>query len=142
MRTGAAIVQRRRLEPIRTTDQLAELVKRSIPGGGRWQRIHPATRVFQALRIAVNAELSGLEALLEALPACLKAGGRAAVISFHSLEDRRVKQAFSDRTRWERLTKKPIVAGAEEIQANPRARSAKLRAARLKQEARKPERET
>jgi 16S rRNA (cytosine1402-N4)-methyltransferase len=86
--------------------------------------------VFQALRIAVNDELGALDRLLAALPDCVKPGGRAAVISFHSLEDRRVKQAFRDRDRWQVLTPKPVQAGDDEIRHNPRARSAKLRAAR------------
>ena len=92
--------------------------------------IDPATRVFQALRIAVNDELRSLERLLADLPRCLRSGGKAALISFHSLEDRRVKRAFKDRTTWEPLTKKPVTASEEETRSNPRARSAKLRAAR------------
>jgi 16S rRNA (cytosine1402-N4)-methyltransferase len=96
--------------------------------------IDPATRVFQALRIAVNDELGALDRLLEALPRCLRPGGRAAVISFHSLEDRRVKHAFRDRAVWEPLTRKPVQAGADEVRDNPRARSAKLRAAVRKEE--------
>ena len=94
-------------------------------------RIHPATRVFQALRIAVNDELGALERLLEQLPACLKPGGRAVIISFHSLEDRLVKRAFRNRHAYEELTRKPLTAGDDETANNPRARSAKLRAARL-----------
>ena len=90
----------------------------------------PATRVFQALRIAVNDELGELERLLAVLPRCLRPGGRAAVISFHSLEDRRVKHAFRERDLWEALTKKPVQAGDDEVRDNPRARSAKMRAAR------------
>jgi 16S rRNA (cytosine1402-N4)-methyltransferase len=92
--------------------------------------IDPATRVFQALRIAVNDELGALDRLLAALPGCVRPGGRAAVISFHSLEDRRVKQTFRERQTWEVLTAKPVQAGEEELRDNPRARSAKLRAAR------------
>jgi 16S rRNA (cytosine1402-N4)-methyltransferase len=92
--------------------------------------IDPATRTFQALRIAVNDELGALERLLIALPDCVRAGGRAAIISFHSLEDRMVKRAFRDEAAWEVITRKPLVAGDEEIAANPRARSAKLRIAR------------
>src|SRR5207302_1939777 len=87
-------------------------------------RLDPATRVFQALRIAVNDELGTLERFLAALPKCLKPGGRAVVISFHSLEDRRVEQAFRDRSVWQALTPKPVQAGAEELRDNPRARSA------------------
>src|SRR5207253_10003547 len=85
---------------------------------GRRAPIDPATRVFQALRIAVNDELGALERLLQALPACLKPAGRAAAISFHSLEDRRVKQAFRDKTTWEPLTRKPVQAGADEARNN------------------------
>jgi 16S rRNA (cytosine1402-N4)-methyltransferase len=91
--------------------------------------IDPATRVFQALRIAVNDELGELESLLKVLPGCVRPGGRVAVISFHSLEDRLVKTAFRDRSVWEALTRKPVQAGEEEVKGNPRARSAKLRAA-------------
>jgi 16S rRNA (cytosine1402-N4)-methyltransferase len=133
-RIARRIVETRRLEPLQTTDQLAELVRRCVPrpprqGGRRKPPIDPATRVFQALRIAVNDELGALDRLLTALPDCVRAGGRAALISFHSLEDRRVKQAFRDRTRWQEWTRKPVQAGEEEIARNPRARSAKLRAA-------------
>jgi 16S rRNA (cytosine1402-N4)-methyltransferase len=95
--------------------------------------IDPATRVFQALRIAVNDELGALERLLTALPTCVKPGGRAAIISFHSLEDRLVKHAFRVRETWEVLTRKPIQAKEEELRNNPRARSAKLRAAMRRQ---------
>ena len=134
-RIARKIVETRRLEPLKTTDQLAELDRRCVPRPprkGAWQKkppIDPATRVFQALRIAVNDELGALDRLLAVLPECLRPGGRAALISFHSLEDRRVKQAFRDRTRWQELTRKPIQAGEEEVARNPRARSAKLRAA-------------
>jgi 16S rRNA (cytosine1402-N4)-methyltransferase len=93
--------------------------------------IDPATRVFQALRIAVNDELGALDRLLAVLPDIIKPGGRVAIISFHSLEDRRVKVAFRDRQRWEKLTPKPVQADEDEVRVNPRARSAKLRAARL-----------
>jgi len=132
-RIARKIVEARRRAPLETTEQLAELVRRCVPRPrGRRQVIDPATRVFQALRIAVNDELGALNRLLEALPGCLKQGGRAVVISFHSLEDRRVKNAFRDRDRWEVLTRKPVQAGDEEVRHNPRARSAKLRAARRK----------
>jgi 16S rRNA (cytosine1402-N4)-methyltransferase len=129
-RIARKIVEVRKRQPIATTRQLAELIRGCVPRA-RGRSIDPATRVFQALRIAVNDELSALEQLLAALPRCLKPGGRAALISFHSLEDRRVKQAFRDRTTWEELTRKPITAREEELRYNPRARSAKLRAARL-----------
>ncbi len=131
-RIARKIVEARQHEPIMTTTQLAELVRRTVPRPkGRGPRIDPATRVFQALRIEVNDELGALDLLLEALPSCVKPGGRAAIISFHSLEDRRVKNAFRQRDVWEVLTKKPVTASEEEIRNNPRARSAKLRAARL-----------
>ncbi len=112
-----------------TTLELAERVASVLPRRGR---LHPATRTFQALRIAVNGELDQLDALLQAIPDVLKVGGRAAVISFHSLEDRRVKHSFRDMGRkgagpLRVLTKKPVVAGDEERRLNPRSRSAKLR---------------
>jgi 16S rRNA (cytosine1402-N4)-methyltransferase len=132
-RIARRIVEARRTRPLETTEDLAELVRRCVPRpkGRRHHGIDPATRTFQALRIAVNDELGALDRLLEQLPRCLKPGGRAVLISFHSLEDRRVKTAFRDRSLWEALTPKPVQASEEEMQANPRARSAKLRAARL-----------
>jgi 16S rRNA (cytosine1402-N4)-methyltransferase len=96
------------------------------------QRIHPATRTFQALRIFVNHELDDLRALLQAAPRVLKPGGRIVIISFHSLEDRIVKDAFREGVKqghYKLLTKKPVTTGEDEIGRNPRARSAKLRAA-------------
>jgi 16S rRNA (cytosine1402-N4)-methyltransferase len=135
-RIARRIVEERRHSPLETTTQLAELVRRCVPRprGAGWKRnpIDPATRVFQALRIAVNDELGALERLLEALPGCVKPGGRVAIISFHSLEDRRVKQALRDREVWEEWTRKPVQASEDEVRSNPRARSAKLRAARRK----------
>ena len=122
------IVERRAVKPFTTTADLAELVRRTVPRSGS---IDPATRVFQALRIAVNDELGALDRLLAALPGVVKPGGRVAVISFHSLEDRRVKSAlFKVPEVWHPLSKKPVEAGPEEQARNPRARSAKLRAAR------------
>jgi 16S rRNA (cytosine1402-N4)-methyltransferase len=130
-RIARKIVEVRQRQPLETTEQLAELVRRCVPRPPKWKpSIDPATRVFQALRIAVNDELRSLERLLEVLPRCLRSGGRAALISFHSLEDRRVKTAFKDRQTWQPLTKKPVTASAEETASNPRSRSAKLRAAR------------
>jgi 16S rRNA (cytosine1402-N4)-methyltransferase len=133
-RIARRIVEERKRAPLETTEQLAELVRRCVPRPRRSTRrrpaIDPATRVFQALRIAVNDELNALDRFLQKLPQCLRPGGRAAVISFHSLEDRRVKNAFRNRAAWEVLTKKPVQAGDEEVRVNPRARSAKLRAAR------------
>lgn len=126
-RIARRIVEARKFEPIVTTGRLAELVRRSIPG--KWGPIDPATRVFQALRIEVNQELEHLESTLSQLPDWLRPTGRAAVISFQSLEDRRVKVAFRDEPRLTVLTRKPVIASAEEVADNPRARSAKLRVA-------------
>jgi 16S rRNA (cytosine1402-N4)-methyltransferase len=131
-RIARAIVARREKQPIRTAADLAELVRRCYPRGARRERIDPATRTFQALRIAVNGELKSLEIALRRLPDCLIAGGRLAIISFHSLEDRRVKEAFRTDERLEVLTRKPITPTDEEVQKNPRARSAKLRVAARK----------
>jgi 16S rRNA (cytosine1402-N4)-methyltransferase len=130
-RIARKIVETRRRTPLETTEQLAELVRRCVPRPkGHRHVIDPATRVFQALRIAVNDELGALDRFLGALPGCVKPGGRVALISFHSLEDRRVKHAFRDRQCWEVLTPKPVQASEAEVGVNPRARSAKLRAAR------------
>jgi 16S rRNA (cytosine1402-N4)-methyltransferase len=137
-RIARAIAERRRREPVRTTTDLARLVAAAIPRKGWPREIHPATRVFQALRIAVNRELDSLAAFLEAIPDHLSPGGRVAVISFHSLEDRLVKTAFRRRAgaAGERgsalmaLTRKPVVPTVQESRENPRARSAKLRAAK------------
>jgi 16S rRNA (cytosine1402-N4)-methyltransferase len=129
-RIARKIVEVRKQAPLETTERLAELIRRCVPRPkGQRHSIDPATRTFQALRIAVNDELGTLDGLLQALRACVKPGGRAALISFHSLEDRRVKRAFADRDRWQVLTKKPVQATDEEVRGNPRARSAKLRAA-------------
>jgi 16S rRNA (cytosine1402-N4)-methyltransferase len=95
----------------------------------RSRGIDPATRTFQALRIAVNDELAALESLLKQLPNVVRPGGRVGLISFHSLEDRRVKQALRDAATWNVKTKKPVQAGDEEQRNNPRSRSAKLRVA-------------
>jgi 16S rRNA (cytosine1402-N4)-methyltransferase len=140
------IVERReRGEPLKTTGELAELVARAV-GHKRGDRIHPATRTFQALRIAVNRELEGLDEFIETAVALLEPQGRLAVISFHSLEDRVVKRTFrrlagqcecdprapvcrcGARREVEILTRRPVAAGDEEVDENPRARSAKLRA--------------
>ncbi len=134
-RIARKIVERRKEAPLETTEELAELVRRCVPrsggkGKGKRHSIDPATRVFQALRIAVNDELGALERLLVTLLERVKPGGRAAIISFHSLEDRRVKQAFRVKEDWHALTRKPVQAGEEEERNNPRSRSAKLRAAR------------
>lgn len=128
-RVARKIVEARKAAPIKTTGQLADLVRSCVPRDKKG-RIDPATRTFQALRIAVNDELGALDRLLAQLPRLMKAGGRAGVISFHSLEDRRVKRAFQDQDVWEVVTKKPVQAGDAETETNPRARSAKLRVAR------------
>ena len=142
-----AIVMARQQAPIETTARLAEIVRRAVAARG-WQRIDPATRTFQALRIWVNGELDGLDSFIGSAARRLQAGGRMALIAFHSLEDRVVKHTFRalsrppslDERAWagpapeERamlkvLTKHPVIATDAEAAANPRARSAKLRAA-------------
>ena len=145
-RIARAIVQAR---PIERTQQLAEVIARATPGGGRRQKIHPATRTFQALRIAVNDELGALERVLPQALKLLKPGGRLAIITFHSLEDRLVKQFFRRESQdcicppeqlictcdhqasIKLITKRPITAVTTEIDVNPRARSAKLRVVEL-----------
>ncbi len=145
-RIARAVVSRRRREPIETTSELRDVVTRAKGGRARPGRIDPATRVFQAVRIEVNRELAGLEQLLEQAVRLLERDGRLVVISYHSLEDRIVKNALRNlargevdevtgRTRSESqlielLTRRPLRPGPEEIAANPRARSARLRAAR------------
>jgi 16S rRNA (cytosine1402-N4)-methyltransferase len=122
-----------RSRPIRSTAHLADVISAAArPMNSEQRRIHPATRTFQALRIFVNRELDDLRALLKAAPRILKPGGRVVVISFHSLEDRIVKDAFREGSKegyFRVLTKKPVTATEEESDRNPRARSAKLRAA-------------
>jgi len=127
-RIARAIVKQRREAPIETADQLATIVRRCYPRQ-RNETLDPATRTFQALRIAVNDELKWLEVALRRLPDCLTVGGRLAIISFHSLEDRRVKHAFRQDPRLTPITKKPIRPADHEVAANPRARSARLRVA-------------
>jgi 16S rRNA (cytosine1402-N4)-methyltransferase len=127
-RIARAIVRGR---PVTTTGQLARIVASAAPAM-KQDRIHPATRTFQALRIHVNRELDEIRALMEAAPKLLKPSGRLVVISFHSLEDRIVKDSLREGAHngiWTILAKKPIVAGEEEIERNPRSRSAKMRAA-------------
>jgi len=130
-RIARNIVAARATAPIETTAQLADVVRRSVPRRG-YERIDPATRTFQAIRIWVNRELEGLDTFIEHGTGLLSPGGRMAVISFHSLEDRVVKHTFRGlQQRGTGLTvrtKRPIVAGDDEIERNPRARSAKLRA--------------
>ncbi|MGK7886223.1 MAG: 16S rRNA (cytosine(1402)-N(4))-methyltransferase RsmH [Crocosphaera sp.] len=123
------LVQKR---PFETTTALAEAIALCFPPKQRYGRIHPATRVFQALRIAVNDELGSLERFLEKAPHWLKPGGRIGIISFHSLEDRRVKYSFRDSLLLDIVTKKPIIPQREEQKQNPRSRSAKLRFAQRK----------
>lgn len=145
-RIARRIVERRRVHPIMTTSELADLVIQAVPGRSspsqrRRSQIHPATRTFQALRIAVNRELERLETALPQAVALLRPGGRLVVISFHSLEDRIVKLFFRAESgyggseapptppRLRIITKKPIEPGEAEVQANPRSRSARLRVA-------------
>ena len=142
---AAAICRKRAEKPIETTLELVEIIKNAIPPAALREKHHPAKRSFQAIRIAVNDELGALDALLESGLSLLKSGGRFAIITFHSLEDRAVKRYFDrvtrpeiDRPEWPAprpnpeyaarlITRKPIVAGEAELAANPRARSAKLR---------------
>lgn len=129
-RIAQRIIRYRAKEQITTTGQLVAIIKKAAPSG--WQRIHPATRVFQALRIEVNKELDNLEKFLARFPQWIRPGGRVGIISFHSLEDRLVKNSFREYKKQEVLeivTKKPIIPAAEEAKENPRSRSAKFRVA-------------
>ena len=129
-RIARHITRIRKERKIESAKQLADLVCQSVPRPKKgYSRIHPATRVFQALRIAINRELEHLKQALISLPECLVDGGRLVVISFHSLEDRIVKQAFREDHNWKILTKRPLRPSDQEISANPSARSAKLRVA-------------
>jgi len=125
-RIAKQIVEKR---PFKTTTELANEIFHSVPRSYRYGRIHPATRVFQALRIVVNQELASLETFLKTAPNWLKPGGRIGIISFHSLEDRIVKHSFKESPILQVITKKPIITQEEEIEKNPRSRSAKLRIA-------------
>ena len=128
-RIARAIVKAR---PYQITTELAQVVTRAIPSRAGLHQIHPATRSFMALRLAVNAELENLEQFLDRILLVLRPGGRVVILSFHSLEDRRVKQAlrhWQDKGQAITLTRKVVRPGDEEVQTNPRARSAKLRAA-------------
>lgn len=134
-RIAKAIVEARKKDTIQTTFQLAEIVKQSVPLFYQKGRLHPATKTFQAIRIAVNRELENLKSFLASLPRIMAPEGRVAIISFHSLEDRIVKRAFHQMEQDDlgtRITKKPIIPSQEEIQSNPRARSAKLRVFEMK----------
>ena len=129
-RIAEAIVRRRKQKVIRTTRELVDVIEESLPSGLRQKKIHPATKTFQALRIAVNDELESLKVGLKSAWDNLRVGGRLAVISFHSLEDRIVKNFFRDLKNKQLahlITKKPITPSREEIIANRRSRSAKLR---------------
>ena len=128
-RIASFVVKERILNPFETSKQFADLVARAVPRAFHPKRIHVATRVFQALRIAVNTELENLAAILETGVPRLHPGARFCVISFHSLEDRMVKRKFRDNVGLQVLTKKPIVASPEEQKENRRSRSARLRVA-------------
>lgn len=124
-RIARAIVEYRQKKPIMTTTELSALIARVVPR----RRIHPATRVFMALRIVVNEELSELQRALEQLPDVLEEGGRVVILSYHSLEDRLVKRFFRECPVLRSVTRKPLFPSEEEVKRNPRARSARLRAA-------------
>ncbi|MBS6366318.1 MAG: 16S rRNA (cytosine(1402)-N(4))-methyltransferase RsmH [Clostridiales bacterium] len=144
---AGAICRRRRQRPIETTLELAEIIRGAMPPQALREKQHPAKRSFQAIRIAVNDELTAVSRMMDDAIACLKPGGRLAVITFHSLEDRIVKQAMQRAAKGctcppdfpvcvcgkkpsvDLVTRKPILAGAQELECNPRARSAKLRVA-------------
>ena len=123
------LCERSKRDPLKSAAEIASIICSCYPHSNQ-KRIHPATRTFQALRIAVNQELKSLEIALRRLPDLLAKDGVIAIISFHSLEDRRVKHAFREDSRLTVITKRPIVAGDEELDANPRSRSAKLRVAK------------
>jgi len=130
-----AIYERNRKEPIKTTGELAEVIRGAVPENYERGRINPATRTFQAIRMYVNDELSNLERILQSLKEVVKSGGRVGIISFHSKEDRLVKHRFRDMEHAgeaEVLTKKPITATEDEIKSNPKSRSAKLRVIQIK----------
>ncbi|MDN5344991.1 MAG: rRNA (cytosine1402-N4)-methyltransferase [Clostridia bacterium] len=147
-RIASFIAAARQREPVTTTTQLVKIIKAAIPAGARGSGHHPAKRTFQALRIAINGELTALQEAMEQLPGVLRPGGRVGVITFHSLEDRIVKRAFQglygrctcppgmpvctcgSRRVLEPVTRKPVTPGAAEVTANPRSRSARLRVAR------------
>ena len=134
MRIAEAIKKRERLKLVETTRDLREIIKSAVPKNYERGRIDPATRTFQALRIYINDELGNLKKILDNLPKILKPDGRAVVISFHSLEDKIVKNSFRDLAEekvMEILTKKPVTPSKEEIMSNLRSRSAKLRAAKI-----------
>ncbi len=127
-RIARAIKAAQAEEPITTTGRLAEVIVAAYPGGGK-RRDHPARRTFQALRLHVNDELGALQAVLDGSATVLSPGGRLVVMSYHSLEDRIVKHTLLNDARWNVLTRRPVIADEAEVETNPRARSAKLRAA-------------
>lgn len=133
------IIEKMNLREIQNTLDLAKVAQAAYPPQSRWKGIHPATRLFQAIRIWVNGELESLKNFLNVAPFLLKPDGRLCVMAYHSLEDRLVKQAFRKLTdaddTFERMTKKPITPSEEEIDRNPRARSAKMRILRKKEDA-------
>lgn len=129
-RIAREIVEARDLKPIKTTNQLVEIILNAVPSFYRYGRIHPATKTFQALRIAVNNELGSVQEVLPKAFALLNKGGRLAIVTFHSLEDRIVKNFFKNIEKEGLgilITKKPVTPGEEELKTNNRARSAKLR---------------
>ena len=131
-RIASHVVKARKRSLFKTTDQLVEVVEQSVPRRFWPKKIHVATKVFQALRIAVNGELENLEKILSAAGDIVKKGGRICIISFHSLEDRLVKRAFRDNPLLVAVTGKPVTAGERELQENPRARSARMRVATVR----------
>ncbi len=130
---ASRVVALRKKQPFCTTDQLVALIEEAVPRRFWPKKIHVATKVFQALRIAVNEELENLEKMLGSLADCVRPGGRICVISFHSLEDRLVKRAFRDNMKLDVITPRPITAGEKELHANPRARSARMRVASVRE---------
>jgi 16S rRNA (cytosine1402-N4)-methyltransferase len=128
-RIARKLCERSKRDPLKSAAEIASVICSCYPHSNQ-KRIHPATRTFQALRIAVNEELKSLEIALRRLPDLLASDGMLVIISFHSLEDRRVKHAFREDERLEVITKRPIVASDEEVKSNPRSRSAKLRVAK------------
>lgn len=131
-RIARAIVEQRTVKPIHLAAEVAEICRRAIPHHPGKSRIDPATRTFQAMRIAVNEELQSLDDFLTKIGDFIRPGSRVAIISFHSLEDRIVKNRFRDSDQWTVITKKPIEASSEEMAQNPRSRSARLRIAEKK----------
>lgn len=130
---ASSIVAFRKKQPFCTTDQLVALIEETVPRRFWPKKIHVATKVFQALRIAVNRELENLEKILSSLVGCVRQGGRICIISFHSLEDRLVKRAFRDNPMLDLVTTRPVTADDNELQVNPRARSARMRVAYVRE---------